>query len=88
MHDKRYFLYTIIIEIKDNGLGIGKDVLNKIFDPYFSMKNEDGYMGNGGLGLFVAIKNIQDHKGTIDVESREGEGAVFIIKVPVNSSRL
>jgi len=77
---------SIQISIKDNGIGISEDVLNKIFDPYFSTKNVDGHIGNGGLGLFVALKNIQDHKGIIDVESQEGEGTMFIIKVPVHSS--
>jgi signal transduction histidine kinase len=76
---------SICIKIKDNGIGINENVLNKIFDPYFSTKSDDGNIGSGGLGLFVALQNIQDHKGTIDVESRKGGGTMFIIKIPVNS---
>ncbi|MBN2060229.1 MAG: ATP-binding protein [Deltaproteobacteria bacterium] len=76
---------SVAIRIKDNGIGIREDVLSKIFDPYFSTKGADGSLGSGGLGLFVALQNIQEHHGTIDVESVEGGGTTFTIKIPVDS---
>lgn len=74
-----------IIRIKDNGIGIQEGALDKIFDPYFSTRVDDGETGNGGLGLFVALQNIQDNKGSIEVESRWGEGTIFIIRIPLDS---
>jgi signal transduction histidine kinase len=70
------------IKIGDTGLGIPEENHSRIFDPFFTTKD----VGKGtGLGLNVAYNIIQKHKGTIDVESREGEGSVFTIRIPVDS---
>jgi signal transduction histidine kinase len=68
----------VIIQISDNGEGIPEENLGKIFDYYFSTK-EKGM----GLGLPLAHKIIQDHGGTIDVESVAGQGTIFRITLPV-----
>jgi signal transduction histidine kinase len=68
----------VIIQISDNGEGIPEKNLGKIFDYYFSTK-EKGM----GLGLPLAHKIIQDHGGTIDVESVAGQGTIFRITLPV-----
>jgi nitrogen fixation/metabolism regulation signal transduction histidine kinase len=67
----------IKIEIKDTGGGIPEENLDKIFEPYFSTK-ETGT----GLGLAIVKKIIEDHNGTIDVESQPNEGTKFILKLP------
>ncbi|MBF0489564.1 MAG: ATP-binding protein [Candidatus Omnitrophica bacterium] len=76
----------ICIEITDNGLGISKDVRDKIFQPFFTTKSAlapDGKPGKGkGLGLFVASKIIQSHGGEIFLDSHVGVGSTFKILLP------
>lgn len=69
---------SIRLDIQDTGSGISPENLNKIFDPFFTTK-EDGV----GLGLSVSYGIIQEHNGTIDVESEEGKGTVFHIRFPL-----
>jgi signal transduction histidine kinase len=64
----------ITISIADTGNGISEEDYPKIFEPYFSTK-ENGT----GLGLTVVFKIIKEHQGEINVKSRVGEGTVFII---------
>ena len=65
--------------IKDNGPGIPADILPRIFDPYFSTR-EDG----SGLGLAICHSIIKKHGGHITVESAPGAGATFTIQLPVS----
>lgn len=71
---------NILISVKDNGIGIPQDIKDKIFDPFFTTKP----VGSGtGLGLSIAYKIITDlHDGSIDVKSKEGHGAEFIVSLP------
>ncbi len=69
----------IILEIKDNGIGIPKENLGKIFDPFFTTKSFDE---GTGLGLFVVHKIISNLNSKIDVTSTVGEGTSFYIKLP------
>jgi signal transduction histidine kinase len=64
----------VIIMIKDTGIGISKEKLALIFTPFYTDKNR-----GSGLGLAIAQNIIEEHNGTITVESEEGEGATFII---------
>ena len=64
-------------DISDTGSGIPSQNLSKIFEPYFSTK-ETGT----GLGLAIVHKIIDVHNGTISVESKEGEGTKFTVKLP------
>jgi signal transduction histidine kinase len=60
-----------------------EEVKNKIFDPFFTTKG----VGEGtGLGLSIVLGIINDHKGTIEVVTKEGEGTEFIINLPDNLS--
>lgn len=72
-----------ILRIHDNGPGINPGVINRIFDPYFSTKNEN--LGTG-IGLYMA-KVIIEHNmdGSISVQNNE-KGAVFTIKLPVKTA--
>jgi signal transduction histidine kinase len=71
------------VEVEDDGCGILPNVRDRIFDPFFTTKP----IGHGtGLGLSITYGFIQDHGGTIGVESEPGEGARFIIHLPLRPS--
>jgi signal transduction histidine kinase len=67
----------VIIRIKDTGIGISKEKLALIFAPFFTDKNR-----GTGLGLAIAKNIIEEHHGSIAVESRLDKGATFIISLP------
>jgi two-component system, NtrC family, sensor kinase len=69
----------VFFTIKDNGCGISEAHLGKIFDPFFSTKENKGT----GLGLSVSYGIIQEHGGGIEVASEVGEGTTFTIKLPL-----
>jgi signal transduction histidine kinase len=73
----------ISIKIKDNGSGISQDMIDKIFDPYFTTKHKSSMHNGTGLGLFIAHQNMQDHNGTIDVKSKVNRGTTFTLTLPV-----
>ncbi len=69
-----------VITVEDTGAGIPKEELERIFDPFFSTKE----VGAGtGLGLSIVYGIIEKHRGTITVESTEGEGTRFTIHLPL-----
>jgi signal transduction histidine kinase len=73
----------VIIRIKDDGQGIKKENLGKVFDPGFTTKG----VGVGtGLGLSISYNIIQDHEGDIQVESEEGRGSTFSIILPIKQA--
>jgi two-component system NtrC family sensor kinase len=76
---------NIEVTIRDTGLGIPAENLNKIFMPFFTTKK----IGQGtGLGLAIAYGIVKMHRGSIDVESKQGEGTTFVVKLPlVNPSK-
>jgi signal transduction histidine kinase len=68
------------IRVQDNGNGISKSLMDKIFQPFFTTKPT----GVGtGLGLSLSYDIIKAHGGELKVETREGEGTGFIIELPV-----
>jgi len=70
----------IVVRFKDTGTGISKDNMSKIFEPFYTTKRK----GKGvGLGLSVAYGIIEDHGGTIRVDSESGVGTTFKIKLPL-----
>lgn len=69
----------LILRISDTGCGIDQTTLNKIFDPYFTTKTEEG--GNG-LGLSVVHGIVSYHRGHISVSSEPGQGTTFRIYLP------
>jgi PAS domain S-box-containing protein len=70
----------LVCEIEDNGCGIPESIVSRIFEPFFTTKDP----GDGtGLGLHIAYDIIVlKHKGGIQVKSKEGEGARFILQLP------
>ena len=74
----------IIIKVKDDGTGMSEETQAKIFQPFFTTKPT----GQGtGLGLSLAYDIVtKGHGGTIEVESVEGEGTTFIVKLPIQNT--
>ncbi len=68
------------IMISDTGHGIAEEIIGKIFDPFFTTKEP----GRGtGLGLFVTHYIVEQHRGSISVDSVPGKGTTFTIKIPI-----
>lgn len=75
----------IFIEIDDDGPGIDKELLDKIFDPFFSTKEP----GQGtGLGLSVSYGIVHEHDGEIRVQSNPGQGTLFTVILPIPEKRI
>ena len=68
---------TVELQISDDGVGMQSELVAKIFDPFFSTK-EDGT----GLGLALVHRVVDDHEGVLRVQSAPGEGSTFIVTLP------
>ena len=73
----------IMITIRDTGGGIPSEVLQHIFEPYFTTKNE-----GSGLGLMIVQRVIREHGGLVEVSSEQGRGTTFRIFLPVAEKRI
>ncbi len=71
---------TIRIEVSDTGSGIREDLINKVFQPFFTTKPK-----GTGLGLAISRQMIEQHGGTIAVANRPGGGVLFTILLPVKA---
>jgi PAS domain S-box-containing protein len=79
VEDSRAVTESLVeIQISDTGLGIPPEILPRIFDPFFTTKEQ-----GSGLGLSVTYGIVREHGGTINVDSRPGEGSTFIIQLPI-----
>ena len=70
----------VAICLKDTGMGIAPDDLERIFEPFFTTRSKDG---GTGLGLSVSYGIVADHGGLIEVESQVGKGSIFTIWLPI-----
>lgn len=68
---------AITITVTDNGCGISSENLGRVFDPYFTTKPE-----GTGLGMAMSAKIVEEHGGTMFVESEEGKGTSVVIEIP------
>jgi signal transduction histidine kinase len=70
----------VFISIADNGKGIPRNILEKIFQPFFTTKPT----GEGtGLGLSLAYDIVKAHGGEIRVETKDGQGSEFVLQLPI-----
>lgn len=77
-----YDTHHVYISIKDNGTGMTEEVKAKVFEPFFTTKD----VGKGtGLGMSITFSIIEDHKGSIEVNTEFGKGTEFKIKLPINN---
>lgn len=73
-----------VIEIEDHGKGIKPEHLPRIFEPFFTTKD---VWTNVGLGLSVAYRVVNEHKGKIDVKTEVGKGSTFVVRLPLYDAR-
>lgn len=72
---------SAVIRVTDNGPGIPESIRNKVLQPFFTTKEE-----GTGLGLSIADRIIEEHHGSIDIESNENGGTTFIISLPIKET--
>jgi two-component system NtrC family sensor kinase len=72
--------HHVLIHIQDTGMGIPEEIRDKIFEAFFTTKQK---VKGVGLGLSVCYGIIKDHGGEIRVESEEGKGTTFTIRLPI-----
>jgi signal transduction histidine kinase len=70
--------WAVEYQVVDNGCGMGKEDMAKIFQSFFSTKGSKGT----GMGLMITKKIIEEHQGVIEFESERGKGAKFVIRLP------
>ena len=69
----------VVVEVADNGVGMSKEVQEKLFEPFFTTKK----IGKGtGLGVSISYGIIKDYNGSIETDSQQGQGTVFVLKFP------
>ena len=73
----------LVAQIVDNGCGMNEKTMKQIFDPFFTTKRAKG---GTGLGLAIVFRIVEEHGGTISVNSKQGVGTTFTIKIPVGLS--
>ncbi len=67
------------VKFSDNGVGIPKDRLNRVFEPFYTTKEQ-----GSGLGLMIVYKIIKDHAGAVELTSEEGKGTTVSVSLPVH----
>ena len=78
----------VLLSFSDTGSGIPDHILDKLFEPFVTTK---GPLGGGeqagtGLGLSVSYGIVKNHGGTIEVETEEGKGSTFTVRLPIKSA--
>jgi signal transduction histidine kinase len=71
----------IVLTVTDTGVGIDEEALARVFEPYFSTKTT-----GTGLGLPIALRNVELSGGSIQVSSVKGQGTVVTLRLPIGSS--
>jgi signal transduction histidine kinase len=69
---------AVLIQLQDTGPGVPESIQEKVFDPFFSTKDE-----GTGLGLAIAVRIVEEHKGKLELRSEKGKGATFKITLPI-----
>ncbi len=70
---------SVEVALGDTGCGMSTELAQKIFDPFYTTKGENG---GSGVGLFLCRNIVKDHGGTLTVSSRPAEGSTFIVRLP------
>ncbi|HVG20981.1 MAG TPA: ATP-binding protein, partial [Blastocatellia bacterium] len=83
-NDERADGRMVRVEFYDNGVGIRRENMEKVFDPFFTTRRDSG---GTGLGLSLSFGIIHDYGGKITVESEEGSFTRFVVELPADDSR-
>ena len=76
------------MEFKDNGIGIPKESLNRIFERFYRVdKARTREMGGSGLGLAIAKEILDKNGGSIDIKSVVGQGTEVVVRIPTKGDR-
>lgn len=76
---------NLILEVQDTGIGIPEDALPRIYERFYRVdKSHSREIGGTGLGLAITRNAVLMHKGSIAVSSKEGEGSLFRVKIPLS----
>jgi PAS domain S-box-containing protein len=78
----------LVVSVRDFGIGITKEHLDKLFDRYYRVDNTAMRFEGLGLGLFIAAEILNHHEGTFWIESTFGEGTTFFFRLPVKSGEV
>jgi len=74
-----------IVTVRDDGVGIDKKHMNKLFDKLYRINSKHTHLTGGiGFGLFLAKNIVEAHRGEIIVESKPGKGSSFSVKLPLH----
>ncbi len=73
----------VLLQVEDDGLGIPEEVRPRMFEPFFTTRSVDG---GTGLGLGICRRIVEEHRGTITIESQEGVGTSFTVALPSNAN--
>jgi len=79
-YPRRGEIQNVQIEVSDTGAGITSENLTKVFEPFYTTRQT-----GTGLGLAIVRKTIHDHGGAISVHSSPGQGAAFLINLPLQA---
>jgi len=78
-----------VISVRDNGMGIAESEQGRIFERFYRVdKARSRDMGGAGLGLSIAQWIVQQHHGSISVESTLGAGSIFRVQLPMSTANL
>ena len=75
---------NVIVSVKDFGVGIAEESLNKLFNRYYRVDNTAMRFDGLGLGLFISSEILKRHQGNFWIESVEGEGSTFFFALPIS----
>ncbi len=79
--------HAVIVEVRDNGLGIPKADLPRIFERFYRVdRSRSRDMGGTGLGLSIVKHIVQAHNGAVEVDSAPGQGSMFRFRIPVSDT--
>jgi signal transduction histidine kinase len=73
--------YSAVLRVADEGIGIPDEIRDKIFDLYFTTK-----IGGSGIGLAMTYRILQLHHGSVEVQSRQGRGTEFRLRIPLTAA--
>lgn len=79
------YTQDVVFQVRDQGTGIPRDLIQRIMEPFFTTKHD---MGGTGLGLSICYSIIKKHQGTLECESDQKLGTIFTVRLPVYGAQL